>query len=166
MRTLSLLTFLVILVSAAVCSDDKDKAKDLQALKTDAEQAVARAQAADSKDCTKECLEAARRLIELSDQYFTMGNVKDGHTAMDDAGRFAVKAGRAAVDTKKRRKDTEIGLRKLQKRVSDIEETLNFDDRASVHEIVTSISKARSDILMSLFDMPKKELGPGNKEKP
>jgi hypothetical protein len=166
MKTLSLLAIVVMLASVAFCGDDKGKPQDLPTLKTEADQAVARAQAADPKDCTKECLDAAHKLVELSDQYFTLGNVKDGHAAMDDAGRFAVKAGRASVDSKKRRKDTEIGLRKLQKRISDIEQTLNFDDRASVHDIVTSISKARSDILMSMFDQPKKELGPDNKEKP
>jgi hypothetical protein len=147
--------FLLPLVSAA----DKQK-PDLETLKAHADKAVARAEAAAPRDCTKDCLEAARRLVDLSDQYFTLGNVQDAHTAMNNAGRFALKAGRDSIQTKKRRKDTEIGLRKLQWRISQIEETLNFDDRASVHQIVTSISKTRSDILMSMFDQPKKELGP------
>ena len=77
-----------------------------------------------------------------------------------------MKAGRDAIDTKKRRKDTEIGLRKLQKRISEIEQTLDVDDRPTVHQVAANISKTRSDILMSMFDQPKKELGPEEKEKP
>lgn len=167
MRTLSLLALLFLSIASAASLEDK-KPADLQALKADADKAVAKAQAANPKDCTKDCLEAARKLVDLADQYFTAGNAKDAHTTMDQAGQFALKAGRDSIDTKKRRKDVEIGLRKLQRRISEIEETLNFDDRAPVHNIVTSISKTRSDILMSMFDMPKKELGPepADKENP
>lgn len=166
MRTLSLLALLLALTSFAASVEDKQKPADIQALKADADQAVARAQAANPKDCTRDCLEAARKLVELSNQYFTAGNVQEAHAAMDNAGRLAVKAGQASVDTKKRRKDTEIGLRKLQKRISDIEQTLDVDDRPTVHQIAVNISKARSDILMSMFDQPRKELGPDEKEKP
>ncbi len=167
MRTLSLLALLLlVLTSVGAPRDDKQKPQDIQALRTAADQAVARAQAADPKNCTKDCLEAARKLVELSNQYFTAGNVQEAHAAMDNAGRFAVKAGQASVDTKKHRKDTEIGLRKLQKRISDIEQTLDVDDRPTVHQVAVNISKTRSDILMSMFDQPKKELGPDEKEKP
>jgi hypothetical protein len=167
MRTLSLLALLLLFVASAASLEDK-KPVDVQALKADADKAVARAQAANPKDCTRDCLEAARKLVDLADQYFTAGNVTEARAVIDQAGQFALKAGRDSIDTKKRRKDTEIGLRKLQRRLSEIEETLNFDDRAPVHKIVTSISKTRSDILMSMFDMPRKELGPdpADKENP
>ncbi len=167
MRLISFLALMLFLLAANASSlDDKPKPEDIQALKAEADQAVARAQAAGPKDCTKDCLDAARKLVELSNEYFTAGNVQEAHAAMDNAGRFAVKAGQASVDTKKRRKDTEIGLRKLQKRISDIEQTLDVDDRPSVHQIAVNISKTRSDILMSMFDQPRKELGPDEKEKP
>jgi hypothetical protein len=166
MRTLSILA-LSLLLLATVASSLEDKQKpDIQALKAEADKAVARAQAANPKDCTKECLEAAHRLVDLANQYFTAGNANDGHTAINQAGQFALKAGRDAIDTKKRRKDTEIGLRKLQKRISEIEQTLDVDDRPTVHQVAANISKTRSDILMSMFDQPKKELGPEEKEKP
>ena len=139
---------------------------EIPKLKADADKARAEAEASSAKDCTKDCLEAARKLVELSDAYFTAGNAKDGHAAMHDAGDYALRAGKAVIETKKRRKDTEIGLRKLQKRIHDIEETLNFEDRPPVNQILAGINKSRSDILMSMFDMPKKELGPEPKENP
>lgn len=168
MRTLSIvaLSFLLLVMTASSL-DDKQKPADIQALKADADKAVAQAQAASPKDCTKDCLEAARKLVELADQYFTVGNVKEAQATMAQAGQFALKAGHDAIDTKKRRKDTEIGLRKLQRRISEIEETLDVDDRPAVHQVAANISKTRSDILMSMFDEPKKELGPpAEKENP
>ncbi|MDT8066577.1 MAG: hypothetical protein ROO76_00265 [Terriglobia bacterium] len=165
MKACSILA-LGVLALFPILSAAADKQKpDLDRLKAEADKAVARAETANPKDCTKDCLEAARRLVDLSDQYFTLGNVQDAHTAMNNAGRFALKAGHDSLQTKKRRKETEIGLRKLQWRISQIEETLNFDDRPSVHKIVNSISRTRSDILMSMFDQPKKELGPAPPDK-
>ncbi|HEU5400841.1 MAG TPA: hypothetical protein VFU86_05760 [Terriglobales bacterium] len=165
MKTLALVALLLAIAAPSVSLEDKQKQVDMQALKAEADKAVERAQAAAPKDCTKDCLEAAHKLVELSDQYFTAGNVKDGHANMDQAGQFALKAGRDAIDTKKRRKETEIGLRKLQRRISEIEESLNFEDRAAIHQVITLISKTRSDILMSMFDQPKKELGPPTSDK-
>jgi len=132
--------------------------------KAEADKLKAAADASSPERCTESCLDAARVLAELSNDYFTLGNVDEGHAAMKEAGRLAEKAGDASVSSKKRRKQTEITLRKLEKRISDIEQTLNFEDRPAVHEIVARLDKTRSDILMSMFDMPKKELGP-EKEK-
>ena len=137
---------------------------DIQARKSEAEKLKTAAEASDPEKCTDRCLKAARSLAELSNDYFTSGNVQDAHAAMKEAGRFALKAGQSSLTARKRRKQTEIGLRKLQKRISDIEETLNFEDRPAVHDIVKQIDKARSAILMSMFET-KKELGPDPEEK-
>ncbi len=166
MRPLSLA--LMIVCSCAMWAQEppgsKNPSPEIQALKAEADRLRTAADATSGKECTRICVDAARKLVDLSDQYFTAGNVQEAHAAMDDAGRLAEKAGQASIESKKRRKDTEIDLRKLQKRVFDIEQTLNFEDRGSVHQVVNRINKTRSDILMSMFDMPKKELGPEKKE--
>ena len=160
---------LVMLLGLLLCSGTslaQDSAPpNPPARKAEADRLKAAADASSPERCTESCLDAARALAELSNDYFTLGNVDEGHAAMKEAGRLAQKGGDASVSSKKRRKQTEITLRKLEKRISDIEQTLNFEDRPAVHEIVTRLDKTRSDILMSMFDMPKKELGPEKKEK-
>jgi hypothetical protein len=153
----------LLLASASLAQDPS--APELQAHKAEAERLRAAADASNGERCTELCVDAARQLAELSNDYFTTGDVQDAHTAMKDAGRLALKAGDSSVTSKKRRKQTEISLRKLEKRISDIAQTLNFEDRPPIQEIVKSIDKVRSDILMSMFDMPKKELGPEKPEK-
>jgi hypothetical protein len=147
-------------------AQDPVTAPELQAHKAEAERLRTAADAINGERCTELCLDAAKQLAELSNDYFTVGNVQEGHAAMRDSGRLAQKAGDSSVTSKKRRKQTEIGLRKLEKRIADIAQTLNFEDRPAVQDIVKHIDKVRSDILMSMFDMPKKELGPEKKEKP
>ncbi len=165
-RTHLILAMLAAFLSAAfvLAQDPQATAPNLQAHKTEADRLKAAADATDGERCTELCVDAARQLAELSNDYFTIGNVKDAHAAMADAGRLAEKAGNASVTSKKRRKQTEIALRKVEKRISDIGQTLNFEDRPPIDAIVKRIDKVRSDILMSMFDMPKKELGPEKKE--
>lgn len=151
-------------VATALAQDPQTTAPNLQAHKAEADRLKAAADATDGERCTELCVDAARQLAELSNDYFTTGDVKNAHAAMSDAGRLAEKAGNASVTSKKRRKQTEIALRKVEKRISDIEQTLNFEDRPPIRDIVKRIDKVRSDILMSMFDMPKKELGPDKKE--
>jgi hypothetical protein len=158
---------LLLLALAFVCSHSyaqDPNAPNLDAHKAEADKLRAAADASNPDRCTELCVDAAKQLAELSNDYFTVGKVDEAHAAMKDAGRLAEKAGQASVSSKKRRKQTEIALRKLEKRISDIEQTLNFEDRPPIHDIVKRIDKLRSDILMSMFDMPKKELGPGSKE--
>ena len=163
-RLIFAMVFALLSVATAIAQDPQTTAPNLQTHKTEADRLKAAADATDGERCTELCVDAARQLAELSNDYFTIGNVKEAHAAMSDAGRLAVKAGNASVTSKKRRKQTEIALRKVEKRISDIEQTLNFEDRPPVHDIVKRIDKVRSDILMSMFDMPKKELGPEKKE--
>lgn len=132
--------------------------------KAEAEKLKMAAEAAPEDRCVDLCLDAAKRFVDLSDEYFTAGNVQEAQATMQEAARLAEKAGNASIDKKKKRKQTEIGLRKLEKRISDIEQSLNFEDRPAVHEVGARIGKLRSQILMSMFDMPGKELGPGKKD--
>jgi hypothetical protein len=154
-----------LLLAGYLCAQDAATAPNLQAHKAEAEKLKAAADATNGERCTELCVDAARQLAELSNDYFTIGNVEQAHATMKDAGRLAEKAGGSSVTSKKRRKQTEIALRKLEKRISDIAQTLNFEDRPPLEEIVKHIDKVRSDILMSMFDMPKKELGPEKPEK-
>jgi hypothetical protein len=160
-----ILPMLSAFLLASISLAQNPSAPEFQAHKAEAERLRAAADASNGERCTELCVDAARQLAELSNDYFTTGNVQEAHAAMKDAGRLALKAGDSSVTSKKRRKQTEISLRKLEKRISDIAQTLNFEDRPPIQEIVKSIDKVRSDILMSMFDMPKKELGPQKPEK-
>ena len=137
-----------------------------EALKADAEHAKATADATTGEPCTEICLDAAKKLAELSNQNFTDGQVEPAQAAMKDAGKYAEKAGRASIDTRKRQKQTEIGLRRLTKRMKDIVQTLNFEDRPPIEQIIKSIEAVRSDLLLNMFGNPKKTFDePDSKKK-
>lgn len=122
----------------------------------EAERLRASAEASTGEACTEVCLDAARKLAELANQNFVDGHVDVAQAYMQDAGKYAEKAGRESIRTRKRQKKTEIGLRRLTKRMQDIEQTLNFEDRPPVKQVMNSVESVRSDLLSSMFGNPKK----------
>jgi hypothetical protein len=127
-----------------------------ESLQADAEHAKAVAEATNGEACAEICMDAAKKLAELSNQNFTDGKVDAAQSTMKEAGKYAEKAGRASISSHKRQKQTEIGLRRLSKRMQDIVKTLNFEDRPPVEQIIKAVEGVRSDLLLAEFDNPKK----------
>lgn len=136
------LLLLVLRIAAFAAPADKP---NLQALR-------ARADAAQGHICAEVCLEAAQALVEDSDKQFTDGHPDVGHQEITDAVEYAGKATKGSIQSNKRQKKTEISLRKLSRRMTEIRQTLAIDDRPPVDELIKSVEKMRTDLLMSMFD--------------
>lgn len=152
----ALLHLAIVMLPALLLAQTQRPVVSPEALKADAEHAKAAAEVTNGEPCTEICLDAAKKLAELSNQNFTGGQIEPAQAAMQDAGKYAEKAGRASIDTHKRQKQTEIALRHLTKRMKDIVQTLNFEDRPPVEQIIKSIEAVRSDLLLNMFGNPKK----------
>lgn len=100
--------------------------------------------------------ELAHEEMEAADKAFIDGNVDLGHRLAAEAGNDADQASKAALDSGKRLKDTEIELRKLQFRTRDIGQSLNFEDRPPLDKIVRRIEAMREAILDRMFAGKKK----------
>jgi hypothetical protein len=96
-------------------------------------------------------VDLAHQEMEAADRAFTEGNVELGQKLAADAGSDADEAGKAALESGKRLKDTEIDLRKLQTRTRDIGRSLSFDDRPPMTKIVDRIEAMREAILNRMF---------------
>ena len=103
--------------------------------------------------------DAARAVLEESNNFYTAGDVDKGLASMKDAAHYAQKATEQSIHSRKKQKQTEIGLRKLSKRIIDVKDTLNFEDKPPVLEIVYSVDKLRVRMLAAMFDLdpPKDE---------
>ncbi len=145
-----------VLLPIMVCAQAQTAPATPAPPQSDADRARATAEATNGEACAEVCLDSAKKLAELSNQDFTNGNVEAAQQEMKDAGKYAEKAGRASIDSHKHQKQTEIGLRRLTKRMKDIVQTLNFEDRPPVEQIIKSVEAVRSDVLLNMFGNPKK----------
>ena len=101
-------------------------------------------------------VDLAHEELEAADKAFTDGNVDLGQRLAASAATDAEQAGKTAVDSGKRLKDTEIDLRRLQMRTRDIGRSLNFEDRPPMEKIVQRIEALREAILDRMFGPKKK----------
>src|SRR3954469_6593523 len=101
----------------------------------------ARADAAQGQYCAEVCVDAAAALVESADKLFTDGNSEQGHQQMKDAVTYAEKATKGSIQSNKRQKKTEIGLRKLSRRMTEIRQTLAIDDRPPMDELINAVEK-------------------------
>jgi hypothetical protein len=115
------------------------------------EQLRAIADAANGERCADYCLQTANALVEHANQLFTDGNPDQGHAEIKIAVQYARRATDGSIQARKREKKTEIALRKLAKRLTDINQTLALDDRPEVSEAIKNVEKMRTDLLMNLF---------------
>ena len=114
------------------------------------------AQSAHEGHRAKLFVDLAHDEMEASDKAFTDGNVELGHKLASNAVNDADESSKAAVNSGKRLKDTEIDLRRLQMRTRDIAQSLNFEDRPPIEKIVQRIELMREAILERMFGGKKK----------
>jgi hypothetical protein len=115
------------------------------------EQMKQKAEAARGGDRAKLFLELAEQEMEAANHYFTDGNVEKAHDKVKESIADAEKAAEAALTSGKRLKQTEIELRKLQKRTEDIRHSLNFEDRPALETVEKRLEELRRSLLHKMF---------------
>jgi hypothetical protein len=112
-----------------------------------------RADAARGSDCAKLCLEAAHALVEESFPRFKRGDAEAAQATLQDAMGYAQRGAQDALESKKRRKEVEISLRELERRLTDLARLLELEQRAPLESDIAMLEKLRSQLLSSLFNL-------------
>jgi hypothetical protein len=121
-----------------------------------------RADTASGMDCVRLSMQAARQDLEDADHYFGTGDVKAAHAAVDLSLHYARRSVDCSLQFHKGEKPTEINLRTLIRRMRDVMQTLDSEDRAHLKQSVTELEKQRDRILRGIFgpavgDSPEKK---------
>lgn len=127
-----------------LCCFALSKTESLADLKT-------RADNAHGGEEAKLCIEYAQAELEHANDLFTAGDVDQAQSAVTSVMEYVRKGSSAATSSGKRLKQTEIELRKLQKRMKDIAGSLNLDDRPPVLKSVEEIEQLRAGLLAAMF---------------
>jgi hypothetical protein len=117
-----------------------------------------RAEKAKPSDCAKVCFEAAKQLIEASNQLYEGGDAVGGLKLMNDAVAYAKRGTEASIESRKNEKNAEISLRKMAKRMHEIGQSLALEDRAPVFANEKALDDMRDQMLAALFGTPKTSL--------
>jgi hypothetical protein len=111
----------------------------------------ARVEHAKPDERTNLCIQIAERQVEASNKLYTEGKTAEAEAAIHDVVSYSQQASDTAGQTGHRLKNTEIAMRKMSHRLSDIKRTLPFEDQASVQSAVDTLDKIRTDLLSRMF---------------
>ncbi|HYM05082.1 MAG TPA: hypothetical protein VEU11_00840 [Terriglobales bacterium] len=142
------LTSLMLLVAASVAA-----ALPALAMKKDEslDQLIARAESARLEDRPALYLEIARQKAEGVDKLYNAGNAEAGKTGLQDVVSFSRKATNTSIQTGKKMKNVEIGLRKMAEKFRDVKRTVAFEDQAPIQQTVDQLEQMRTDLLSAMF---------------
>lgn len=115
------------------------------------EELKARVQHAKPDERTSLCTQIAERQVEAFDKFYTDGKATEAEAALHDVVSYSQQASESAGQTGHRLKNTEIAMRKMSHRLSDIKRTLPFEEQASVQSAVDTLDKIRTDLLSRMF---------------
>jgi len=112
-----------------------------------------RADAAHGSACAKPCLAAAHALVQEASSRFKQGDTGNALAAMKDAMNYAQRGAGESMASKKHRKEAEISLRKLARRLTDLMRVLEVDQRPPLEADIAALEKLRSQLLSSIFNL-------------
>ena len=102
-------------------------------------------------DCARYSVAYAKLLAEVGDKQYAEGKVDQAEQLIRQLGQYAERGTRCSIESHKHEKDTEINLRKLSRRLTDIEKTVSFEDRALIREQTYNIDRLREKLLTNMF---------------
>ena len=117
------------------------------------------AEAAEGKKRAELFMEVAEQRLGQASRLFGEGKTEEAHEAVKKAVAASEQAGDAARKSRKRLKQTEISVRQLARRLTELAATLTFEDREAIKPSVQKLEEIRRQLLDEMF-AKKKKVGP------
>jgi hypothetical protein len=102
-------------------------------------------------------IKAAQQQLKAADRLYDAGNVEDARRLVQDVAEYSTKASDAATSSGKRLKRTEIDIRKMAERLSDVQHSLTYEDQPPVKAVVDQLEKLRTKLLERMFSPKEKK---------
>jgi uncharacterized membrane protein YccC len=132
---------LLLAISCASCVAQKSSSAELRQ----------RADQARGKECAHLSMQTASQLLENANRLFGTGEPQAAHQAIDESLRYARRSVDCSLQSRKGEKAAEIDLRKLIRRMKDVQRTLDSDDRPHLSQSLTELEKQRDRLLHGMF---------------
>ncbi|MCI0353619.1 MAG: hypothetical protein L0099_01075 [Acidobacteria bacterium] len=116
----------------------------------------AQAEAAHGKKRAELFMVLAEQRVNEAGRLFNQGKTEEAHEAVKKAVSASREASDAARKSHKRLKQTEISVRQVARRLTDLAGTLPFDDREAIKASIEKLEEIRRQLLDEMFGKKKK----------
>jgi hypothetical protein len=97
------------------------------------------------------CIEIAQKRLVEADKLYAAAEVEKGQAALTDVVAYSELARDYAIESHKYQKQTEIAVRAMTRKLTDLLHSLGHDDQAPVQDAIRRLEKVRDDLLKAMF---------------
>ena len=115
------------------------------------EELKARFTSASNSDRPHLCVQIAQRQLEEADKDYTAAEIEKAQAPLADVVAFSELARDYAIQSHKYEKQTEIAVRGMTRKLTDIMHSLSHDDQAPVQDAINRLQRVRDDLLAAMF---------------
>jgi hypothetical protein len=111
----------------------------------------ARLSSATAADKTHICLQIAQMQLTEADKLYAAQDAEKAQPALTDVVEFSEKARDYSIQSRKNQKQTEIAVRGMARKLTDLMHSLPHDEQTAVREAITRLQRVRDDLLVAMF---------------
>ncbi len=97
------------------------------------------------------CVQIAQKQLAEADKFYTGAEVEKGQAALVDVVTYSELARDYAIQSHKYQKQSEIAVRVMARRLTEMMHSLGQDDQSPVRDAVNRLQRVRDDLLMAMF---------------
>lgn len=97
------------------------------------------------------CVQIAQRQLAEADKDYTAAEIERAQAPLADAVAFSELARDYAIQSHKYEKQTEIAVRGMTRKLTDMLHSLSHDDQAPVQDAINRLQQVRDDLLTAMF---------------
>jgi hypothetical protein len=97
------------------------------------------------------CVEIAQKQLSTADKLYAAGDVDKGQAALADVVTYSESARDNAIQSHKYQKQSEIAVRAMTRKLTELLHSLGRDEQAPVQDAVRRLQQVRDDLLKAMF---------------
>src|SRR5665811_1225030 len=97
------------------------------------------------------CVQIAQKQLAEADKQYAAADFEKGQAALTDVVAYSELARDYAIQSHKYQKQSEIAVRTMARKLTELMHSLGHDDQAPVRDAVNRLQQVRDDLLMAMF---------------
>jgi hypothetical protein len=97
------------------------------------------------------CIQISERQMEAFSRFYAAGDNDKAQAALVDVTAFTGLARDYAIQSHKHEKQSEIAIRKISRKLSNLKHTVTHEDQKQIQDAIDRLEQIRDDLLTSMF---------------
>ena len=97
------------------------------------------------------CVQIAQKQLAEADKQYAAADFEKGQAVLTDVVAYSELARDYAIQSHKYQKQSEIAVRTMARKLTELMHSLGHDDQAPVRDALNRLQRVRDDLLMAMF---------------